>query len=146
LIRRDSQEIEAEYKNEVSEGNFDIPLNDISLRAYMECHPQAALTKKWLTSNGFNIEEAPTSDATFKQMARLLQAVGITSLSDFDHALREDLPNAAEYMNHEANITPVLLITATLTVARGIKDKEAFKGVYNEEGWKKIRALSRRIS
>jgi ppGpp synthetase/RelA/SpoT-type nucleotidyltranferase len=141
LIHRDSLEIAAEYKNKVSGGNFDLPLDVLSLRAYLERHPQMNATRELLAGSGFRIglEDDPPKvrDYYLDTSVRALNAIGITCLSDLDEAIREDLPKAIDYAAKDvaARIEPV--IVALLSVARGIKDRQAFEEVYSPQTWER---------
>lgn len=132
LINANSRKIQAEYQNEVAEGRFDVPLNDLSLRAYIESHPQIAATKEELSALGFIHSESPMTPARFARASRILQAAGIASLSDLNSAIIKDLPQAVDFVKKDSQAGMGTVIATLILIARGVQ-REGFEDIFSPE-------------
>jgi ppGpp synthetase/RelA/SpoT-type nucleotidyltranferase len=93
-IRDHSRQIEADYKNEVAVGNLDIPLNDLSLQAYLKSHPQIDVTREFLARHGYSFRDDFSdikNNNLRKDLLRFLRGTGVSSLNEFDQMLRKRL-------------------------------------------------------
>ena len=137
-IHKDSKRIESEYKDKVADGNFDVPLNDLSLQAYLSSHPQMEATKRLLAAHGYEPEDisAERADRGRKRVARMLQACGIASLNDFDQALQHEVPLAIQFVNLGAKVPIEVMIGGLVAISRGM-DEETGKEIYSGSTWPK---------
>ena len=94
-IRDASSQIEVEYQNEVRVGNFDIPLNALSLAAYLNFHPRIESIREIVLARGVELFGNMESDAFALQARRrflvLLEDVGISSLAELDLLIHEEV-------------------------------------------------------
>ncbi|WP_433188702.1 GTP pyrophosphokinase [Actinoallomurus sp. CA-150999] len=148
-IRRESSRISSEYAAGIQGGNFDLPLNKLSLDAYLKYHPTVAAARAAMESSGHLLSDESALSDEQRELVRhrlliALRAVSIDSLYGFDSFIREELPLSLKAVSSErresskAGISAAfeVRLSSRLFVARGVA-KEAFRKVFSEDSWDK---------
>ncbi len=144
-IRDASNAIERRYTNEVREGKFDIPLNILSLAAYMEHHPYAKELRQVARVEELSVREpgaddydGDTANALRPKVLALLEHFNVTTLSELDGVLREKIPSvfrrAPSAINPEAAHYLEAVIALCLSIAYGL-ERDVFNNFFPVSTW-----------
>ena len=93
-IRYANDALNSRLKNEVSEGNFDIPFNYSSLAAYLDAHPYPQQLRETLRAHGNAMTPAAHRriiESSQSELAYLLSGSEITSIAKFHAYLKTDV-------------------------------------------------------
>ncbi|MEU8155984.1 hypothetical protein AB0B94_20190 [Micromonospora sp. NPDC048986] len=147
-IREARSQITQEYVSEVQEGNFDMPLNRTSLRAYLITHPYMkeilSFTKSDLGRNVVGLSDPhPSRSRDLTDLLATLRHCDIDSISAFDTLMRRLMNRAADIKSifaGSSDLTPEdsptleNFLTYWILLDADI-DKKFFVSVYGDDAW-----------
>jgi ppGpp synthetase/RelA/SpoT-type nucleotidyltranferase len=131
--------IASEYADEVREGQLEIPLDEVSLAAYLEDSRQHSRVERIVTGNGGRIEE-PTGRKLArdrKDLLKVLTPIGISTVAQLNDYLTTEIfsvPLAGTPLFRANNIGVEDALT-WIILADQQAGQETFRQFYTAESW-----------
>ncbi|MEV0725873.1 hypothetical protein AB0I37_24220 [Micromonospora purpureochromogenes] len=152
-IRDASARIADKYESDLRGGNFDLPLNAVSLAAYFEAHPELDAFAQELKESGISvrgiqdIDDAEKADVR-RRMLTYLESVNVKSISELHAYVNGAVRELFRRVNPDTwtppNDVPLEeAITRGLILVIGVK-RSVFDELYDPNSWENYEDATRK--
>jgi ppGpp synthetase/RelA/SpoT-type nucleotidyltranferase len=131
--------IEAQYATEVQGGQLEIPLDEVSLAAYLQDQRHRSRVERIVTDNGGSIEEPAVRKLARdrKDLLKVLTSIGISTVAQLDEYLTKEifavpLEGSPLFRGNDIGVEDAL---TWIILADQEASQDSFRQFYTPESW-----------